>query len=315
MSAWRRLVALLSTQEDGLSLALVRILVGASVALHVANQWSTGAAALVWVDASFGGVREIRSPLGGGMGPDELRVWMGATIAAGALLAGGVGTRLAAVLTWLGYRVLADLNGHAGGSYDELLKNILFLLVLADTGARLSVDALVRPARRVSAWPRWLLVFQLVVMYTSTALQKVSDHWVPWGSHDALWYVLQQPTWQRWPMAWVAPAMPILSFATVTVWIFEIGAPVLILAFWYRLTRDRPGRLRAAFNRWDVRAWFLAYGFVMHLGIEATMEVGAFFPATMACYLACFSPDEWARALAPILGGRPDSGATRTPRA
>ena len=70
---------------------------------------------------------------------------------------------------------------------------------------------------------------------------------------------------------------------------------VLWLAFWYRLTRDRPGRLRAAFNRWDARALYLLLGVSMHLGIEATMEVGAFFPATMALYVAAFTPDEWRR--------------------
>jgi hypothetical protein len=309
-------VALLDTREDGLSLALVRILTGATVALHIGNLGRQGTMDLVWVDAAWGGLRDVRSPLldrFGGATPDNVHTLAYGVAAAAVLLAIGAGTRLAAIGVWLGYGVLSDLNSHAGGSYDELLGNVLFLLVLADSGARLSVDARVSAPRLVPAWPRWLLVFQLVVMYTSTGLQKLSDHWVPWGSHDALWFVLQQPTWHRVPMEWVAPAMPLLSLATVSVWCFEVGAPLLLLAYWFRHTRTRPGWLRAVSNRLDLRAVYLGFGFLMHLGIEGAMEVGPFLPATMTLYLASFAPDEWARWLtrAGIRRGPGPAGTSR----
>lgn len=302
--AWRGLAALFNRREDGLSLAMVRIVVGGTVAAHIVHQRTTGAAALVWYDDKFGGLRNVShawlTPFGGAT-PHNVDLVCYATIASALLLATGTLTRVAALATWAGWGVLANLNGHAGGSYDELLSNLLFLLVLADAGARLSIDAVSRgplvPPRLVPAWPRWLMVFQLVVMYTSTGFQKVSDHWVPWGSHDALWYILQQPTWQRIPMDWAAPLLPLLKAATVGSWLFEVGAPLLLLAWYYRATRTRGGRLRALFNRIDYRGIVLTFGFFMHVGIEASMEVGAFFPATMALYCACFSPDEWARTL------------------
>jgi len=129
------------------------------------------------------------------------------TASSALLFALGLFTRVFGVVAWLGFRTLADLNNHSGGAYDELVKNELFLLLLSGCGSALSLDALRTGARNVlvPAWPRYLLVFQLALMYWSTGMQKVSDGWVPGGHADALWYILQQPTWQRMEMTWMAP--------------------------------------------------------------------------------------------------------------
>lgn len=316
---WSRWVELFGRTEDGLTLALVRIVVGFAVASHLLRLLAVGAPSLIWVDSSVGGFRGLSPPWlasVGGATPDNIQIIVVGTAVAAVSLALGSGTRVSCFLTWLGFRFLDDMNSHAGGAYGALLVNTLFLLLLSGCGARLSVDArLAGGARPVTAWPRWLMVFQLAVMYFSTALQKLSDHWVPWGTHDALWYILQQPTWQRVPMEWVAPAAWVLSLSTLVVWAFELLSPLLLLTFWFRLTRERPGALRALFNRLDVRLLYLALGFAMHLGIELTMEVGAFFPATMALYVAAIAPDEWRlggrvvrRALRVRIGGRPSTG-------
>lgn len=294
---WTAWADRLDTREDGLSLALVRIAVGAIVAGHLLHLQASGAIPLVWWDDDHGGLRDLHHPwieALGGATPRTLG-WLVPAVTASALaMALGFATRLTTVLTWLGFRTLGDLNGHAGGSYDELLINTLFLLVLARSGARLSLD------RRfggdpgpVPAWPRWLMVFQLVVVYTSTGFQKVSNHWVPWGDLDALWYILQQPTWHRTAMDGLWPLYPLTRVATLATWLFEVSAPLLLLAFWYRATRERPGWLRATLNRLDWRTTVLAVGVGMHVGIELTMEVGPFSFASLALYLACWSPDEW----------------------
>lgn len=306
-AAWRAWVELLDHREDGTSLALVRWLCGGTILAHLVQQRLTGAMALVWYGPAWGGMLPRDPPA---VAPEGIAgvysrflagdpavvdpMWWAATGAA-LLMTLGVGTRLSVFATWLLFGRFADLNPHAGGSYDALLTNILFLLMLSGAGARLSVDALFASSPRpVPSWPRWLLIFQLPLMYTSTGLQKASDHWVPWGAHDALWYILQQPTWQRAPMWWVEPAYPLLVAGTVAVWCWEVGAPLYLLSFWYRHTRERAGRLRALCNRLDLRALYLAFGFTMHLGIELSLEVGAFFGATMCLYLAAFSPDEYA---------------------
>ena len=92
-------------------------------------------------------------------------------------------------------------------------------------------------------------------------------------------------------MPWFPPALT--QLATLTTWIFEVSAPLLLLAFYFRATDGRPGRLRQWFNHWDYRLWYLGLGFCLHLGIELTMEVGAFFGAMLVFYAACIQPREW----------------------
>jgi hypothetical protein len=79
----------------------------------------------------------------------------------------------------------------------------------------------------------------------------------------------------------------------LSAWCFENGAPLLLLAFWYRRTRGRPGRVRALFNRIDVRSLYVAAGVLLHLGIWATLEVGEFLGYCLAYFACCFSPHEW----------------------
>ena len=154
-------------------------------------------------------------------------------------------------------------------------------------------------------------MFQLVLLYFTTALQKVSASWIPFGPMDALWYILQQPTWQKHDMQWLAPFFPLTQLATLTTWLFEMGSPLLLLAMWYRRTPDRAGRLRRLFARAHFRTSYLALGLALHLGIWATLEVGPFLGGILALYAACFSPAEW-RAFAVRFGFHAhDVSATR----
>src|SRR5262249_11684455 len=83
--------------------------------------------------------------------------------------------------------------------------------------------------------------------------------------------------------------------ATGLTWVWEITAPVLLLAMWYRRTSHRPG-LRAAFSRVDFRRWFVLIGVAVHLGIFLAMDVGPFSCVMLSYYLCLFRPDEWQRA-------------------
>ncbi len=325
MTAWRRWVALIDRREPATALALARIVLGSSIATHLCHMAWVGGDVLVWTDAAYGGLRSLApgwlAHLGG-LTPENVRGVVLVTALAAVAFTLGLSTRVAALVTWIGFRTLADLNGHAGGAYDELAKNILLLLLVSGCGRALSIDAWLAARRAraggpavdplVPAWPRYVLVFQLVLMYWATGMQKVSSGWVPGGSADALWYILQQPTWQRREMTWLAPAFPLTQVATLGTWCFEQGAPLLLLAFWYRHTRTRPGRIRAAFNRLDARSLYLLLGVGMHAGIEATMEVGMFCWATMAIYVACFHPDEWARIGRASFGRKLQALATRS---
>lgn len=321
-AAWSAWVALSSRREDAAPLAMARIVCGATIAVHLIGLRSTGAVEAAWVDQQYGGGPQAYSSLLfellGGCTPRNVHGVMAAGVVAAGFMTVGLYTRVAVVATWLCFRSLTNINWNAGGSADDLLINGLFVLMLSGCGRALSVDLWLRrrldPAAssEAPAWPRYVLIFQLITLYWTTGIQKISNSWwpPPLGSADALWFIVQQVTWSRWtidPRA-LAPFYRLTQLATASVWLFEVGALALALAYWYRHTRERPGRVRRFFNaplagleRWlgptlagvDFRLCYLAFGFCMHFGIWALMEVGPFFNAVLVLYACCLTPAEW----------------------
>ncbi len=301
MKFWSRWVSLLDRREEATALAASRIIAGFTLGHHLVATWASGAWRAVWVDVQFGGIRSVDHGVLdwiGGATPFHVRAFMAMGIASSVLMVGGAWTRAACVLAWFSFRTLSLLNDHSGGSSDDLLISVLFLLMFSGCGRALSLDGPGRTGGETPAWPRYLLVGQMVLMYFTTGLQKVSAGWLPFGPMDALWYILQQPTWHRIDMRWLWPLFPLTQLGSAVTWLFELGAPLLLLAFWYRLTRERPGKARTWFNRVDFRTKFLLVGLALHLGIFLTMEVGPFLGTMLALYAACFSPAEWKRAIA-----------------
>ena len=298
--AWRAWVALADRREPAHAAAAVRAGVGLTVAAHLYANWSNGVWRWVWLQPGEGGLVPLSTtPFDPWLAatPSTVETAILVTIASAMALALGLATPAAAAMTGLGWAWLTDLGRNAGGSYDFLAANLLFLLIFAGSGGAWSLDALLRswrgrPPALAPAWPRWLIVWQLVVMYDTTVWQKVSAGWVPGGPADALWYIFQQPTWHRFDMRWAAPLYPLTQLATLSSWAFEHASVLLLLAAWYRHSRTRGGWLRAQFNRMDWRVPYLVYGLFMHLGIELVMEVGAFTALTLSAYAAAFSGDE-----------------------
>jgi hypothetical protein len=129
-------------------------------------------------------------------------------------------------------------------------------------------------------------------------MQKISAYWVPGGGFSALYYILQQPTWQRRDMSWVAWIYPITQIGTAATWFWENGAPLLLLAYFWRYTSDRPGRVRAWANRVDLRSWYVAVGVLFHVLIVIPMNIGPFSLASLAYYPCLYTSEEWSRAIA-----------------
>jgi hypothetical protein len=80
---------------------------------------------------------------------------------------------------------------------------------------------------------------------------------------------------------------------TAVTWVWEWSAPLLLLGFWFRETRLRPGRFRALCNRLNVVGLYLGIGAVFHLGTHAVLELGIFPWAVMSLYPAAVHPDRW----------------------
>jgi hypothetical protein len=327
--AWARWVGFLGAEEDGISLGLFRVAVALAVLVSLSMLRDPLVLDSLFTDAAYGGMRTLKSPtwpavLLGGATPSAVRaLWSLATLGAVALLlglGGPVSGRLIALVTQQAYMGLVDLNHHAGGSYDEVLTNLLWILVLAGPTDAVSVPGLLRrrrglsprPARR---WPRLLVMAQAVLMYGTTGLQKLSAHWIPGGDLMALYYILQQSTWQLGDMRWVAFWVPLTQLGTAVSWWWEVLAPLWLWAWLGELGAG--GRVGRALARWHVSAVFMVIGLVFHLGVGLVLEIGPFGEASVALYPAIVQPGAWRGAVAAVrarlevfhAGARPSEGA------
>lgn len=309
MSRWSRWTAFLDVREVGTSIAAVRVLVATCVLRTLGSVWWSGVYDAAWSDAAHDGwrIHLDSDPLWrllGGFDPwmrDGLAV---TAVISAALLALGVGGEIAARLIALAclqsFMALGDLNGHAAGSYDSLITNSLWLLVLAGPSRTLSVEC--RRAtgawtsdRLVMRWPRFLVVVQAVVMYATTGWQKLSDHWVPGGDLGALWYIEQQPTWQIHDMRWLAPLYPVTQLATLLTWLWEVTAPLWLLAWLAEAAPEDGGALFRWLRRLRARDVYLVLGMIFHGLVAVTMQIGPFSWASVALYPAFIHPEEWRR--------------------
>jgi hypothetical protein len=306
MTGWSWWVEKVAAVEGATTFALFRIGIGLCTLLTVGSVAWRGLVPVLWVDVAHGGYRTL------GHGP-WLIAWLGGptsqvigVLTAGALLGGllvavGLGGRISALLALICSINVLSVNGHAGGSYDDLLTNAQWLVVLGGGTQTLSVDARLfsgrwAPASALTpAFVRWLALWQLVLMYCTTGLQKVSAYWVPGGDASALYYILQQPEWHRRDMSFLAYVYPLTQVATTVTWLWEVSAPVWIVAVWFSLDPTRPGRVRAWSNRVGLRWIYAAIGLAMHLAIWITMEVGPFSPLSLAYYVTIVHPWEWER--------------------
>jgi hypothetical protein len=314
---WTRWVAFLDRREPGTSLALFRIACGLILVGAVGTVVAHGLVPVIWLNPEDGGYRTVEVPwqfrLAGGVNPGTVWPAVALTLTSGLLLAAGLGGRLTALLALQSYLALSRINEQNGGSDDLLFANALWLVVLSRSTATLSLDCRLRTGRWTSAepvpaWPRYLVIYQMVLTYWTTGVQKVSVYWTPAGGYSALYHILQQPSWQRWDMSWLAWVYPLTQAGTALSWVWEVTAPLLLLALWYRHTRERPGRLRALFNRFDYRLLFVAVGVPLHLLVFALLDVEPFTWVALSYYLCLFRPDEWGalgRRLRSWWGGRP----------
>lgn len=277
----------LGRTESGEVLASCRIAVGLAVLIDLAQVVPVRA---VLLPGSAGGFAAAPVPWAlQGIGVTAASVAAVLALGIGAALAviAGAGGRVAPLVAWLALSTVVALNPHAGGGPDRLLRAELWLLCLHPGTGAWAVDALRRGRRAVPSWARWLFALQIVVVYASTGVQKLSVHWVPGGDGMALYWILQQSAWQRFDHAWAAWALLPLRLGTWGAWCFEVLSPLWLWALW-RAERGHPGRLR----------WlFAAFGFSMHAALQVLMVVGPFAWASLACYPAFVKPEELDRAL------------------
>ncbi|HWO18615.1 MAG TPA: hypothetical protein VNO30_07555 [Kofleriaceae bacterium] len=316
--AWRAWVALWDRREDATALALVRIAVALVLLCDFTLVWRLDLAAALWAAPPDGYAAPYdgwaASWLGRGPGAADA-LWLAATIALAAIAVGAL-TPVACAVFLLVSAQLAHTGPDGDRGIDMMLRLAVGILALSRCNARWSVDAAVlrrlgRPLpREVPAWPRYLLMAQLVWIYWSAGMNKSGAEWGPLGGFAALGNILTDPHFARFDPGWITAAHPLLRLATAATMAFELTAPIYLVLHHFAATPERGGRLRRLASRLHLRWLWLGTGAAFHLGIALTMTMGIFPWGMLALYPALLLPRDLRR-----LGAEPSANSARvTPR-
>lgn len=297
--AWDAWVALMDRREPATALALVRIASAFVLLCDYLWIWHVGLIDPLWSRFPRGFATGF-SGWADTLGLDAFGLWAIATGALVAVLAGAA-TRVACVVFVIVSAQQSAISPESESAIDMLMRIVFLVLALSRCNARWSVDAWV--ARRVGrpmpalvpAWPRYLLLLQIVWVYFSGGQNKSSHDWGPLGGFTALSNALLCPHNGRLDPDLVIALQPLTRVATALTMVFELSALLYLLWLYYAATPDRPGRLRAFANRWRLRWIWLSLYVVFELGIAVGLKLGAFPYGMLALAPVLLLPDELER--------------------
>lgn len=289
-------------RERGTTLALFRILLASTTLLSLWILRNEDVFRAIWFTEAAGGLTELKSShwifgfLGGFSAHSTTTVYHLCWVSA-LLSIVGFGGGASVLVCQQCYVALRSLNDNASGGYDSLITVGLLLAAVGQPTTTLSLDCrLLRGAWtsgvRVPAWPRALVVFQLLLMYTLTGIQKIGHSWTPFGGYTAMHYVLNDPTWLRKDLGGLAWSLDFVArIATFVTWHWEQLSFLLLFHWYYRYGNHAVGHWFAkSFRRWDLRVPWAITGVIMHLGILALLDVGPFSLVSLAYYVCLWGP-------------------------
>lgn len=181
------------------------------------------------------------------------------------------------------------------GGGDTVLRNVAFLLCLAPVGKAFSFARIrmqlasfrntkeLLPPVTTERWPVILLTWQLIVIYGTSAWDKLLG--TMWIKGTAVASALHHLDFARFPREWmdaIAPLSPAISYGTIT---FELLW--LLLLF--------PARMLEAVGlaRGRVKRALLVAGVAFHGGIFILMDVGSFSMAMFVAYLGLLNEEDF----------------------
>ncbi|MBL9013059.1 MAG: HTTM domain-containing protein [Myxococcales bacterium] len=288
--AWDAWVSLWDRTESPVALALVRIFVGVALLADLLRIAVLGIVGALYSAAPDGYAMPAtdlaRALVEHGLGP---AIWVVAVIAA-AGVALGVATRISCVALLLATAQLAHIAPDSDRGIHVAFRIVLAILALSQSHARWSIDAwlwarLGRPfPALVPAWPRYLLLLQLLWIYFSAGIQKAGAEWGPWGGFLAVANTATDPNYARFDPAWLEMFLPLTRVATAATLLFEVTAPLYLVWLYCAETADRPGRARAWINKLRLRWIWIGLGVAFHLGLAVTVSLGVFPWGMLALY-------------------------------
>jgi uncharacterized membrane protein YphA (DoxX/SURF4 family) len=307
MRVWRAWSDLWARREPATAQALVRIFVGIVVLADLLDARRLGLVEAVWAPPpegmGHGAADRLWSIDWFGKSADTawLLWWLG--VGSSLALIAGLGTRVAAIVFVLISAQLAAIAPDADRGIDTAMRVVILILAFSWCHARWSVDAWIRRRvfRRpftddVPAWPRYLLLAQLIWIYFSGGHNKSQPEWYPQGGFAALANALSDPHFARFSSEWVPMVFPIPQIAAAVTIMFEWGAPLVLVCLYYEATAERGGRLRRIINRLHFRHVWILVGVGFHFGIALLMQLGIFPWGMLACYPVLLRSGELQRA-------------------
>lgn len=195
-----------------------------------------------------------------------------ATLLASIALTLGWHSRLAAIMVFVGIISFERDNWLVLNSGDGLLRVLAFYLMLAPSGAALSLDRRRTapgrfwefPAR--APWALRLVQIQLSVLYLATVWHKMQGE--QWRDGTAVSYALRMEDITRFGApAFVTDSVLLTEWLTFGTIALELSLGVLV---WNRA----------------LRPWVLGLGVSLHLGIDLSLLIGFFSFTILTAYLA-----------------------------
>jgi hypothetical protein len=291
-----RLDELLGRRVSMRALALLRVLAGPAVLLHLWPFLSGALDGRVYRDAFYEPYAAWYPEL-----PDSLYVGLLALAALAAVaMSLGLLTRVATAATFaiVAYNLfLSTTHFHNNRAY---LVIVLGLLAVAPCGRELSLDAWLRrrSGRPVldttaPAWPLWLLRFECAAVYGASGLSKLLDP--DWFGGTVTWQrvVRARDELEAWPLPdWAVSALTDRGFHTGAAKLIVLTELFIATGLWWRRSRYAAVWVAVAF----------------HLAIEGSASVQVFSYLAIAVLVIWAVPSTRDRVL------RIDATATRQRR-
>ncbi len=189
----------------------------------------------------------------------------------------GFRTRLAAVVVFVCLVSFARRDPWVLNSGDLLIFVLAFYLMLAPSGAALSVDRWLGSRRRFwefprrSIWPLRLIQVQVSLLYFFAVWAKVRG--TTWNDGTAVSYAFRLEDLERFPVpGFLTDTLVLVNLLTYGTLAVELALAILV---WN-------GKLRP---------WVLLLGVGLHLGIDYAVRVGFFSFAALVAYIAFLPPE------------------------
>jgi hypothetical protein len=259
------------------SYALYRIAIGIAGVATVIGAW----------DPAFWRVGDLAPLPQGGFGFQEWVAVNGWTDPAAVLVRGGLllgylcllagyQSVFTAVAMFIGSSAMLWWNYYPFSGAQHLLHNLILYLVFVDSGRVWSLDAWLARRRGTPLeptpqpyWPLRLVRAQIAIMYFAAGFWKLGNP--VWRGGDALHYILNSNVFQRMPGNVPAELYPVTVLLTYVTIFWELLFPFML---WWRPTR----------------AFAVALGVALHIGMWSTIEIGSFSLTVLAGYTAFLNP-------------------------